>query len=407
MNFNLLTEAKGYMNELTDIRRKLHRCAGTGFDLSDTLAIVREQLQKLGIPYEKCGKAGLTATVTGKNPGKVFLLRADMDALPIKEESGEDFAAENGNMHACGHDIHTAMLLGAAKLIKAHEDTLCGTVKFMFQPAEEILAGAKDMLENGLLADPKPDAAMMIHVMAGMPFPAGTAITSAPGISAPAADFFEIHVQGVGCHGSMPNTGIDPLSAAAHIVIALQELHARELAISDQAALTIGTFHAGTAANAIPDTAVLCGSMRALDEEVRAYLKKRLEEIAVGITSAFRAKATVTFTSSCPTLYNDPTLADETARYMKELLGETGAFSVPELAAKFGGTGTKVSGSEDFAYVSRAVPSIMVALAAGNPAEGYTHPLHHPQVRFDESAMPAGAAAYAYTAMRWLSEHND
>lgn len=407
MKFDLLTEAKDNTNELIMLRRKLHRCAGTGFDLPETLAVVREELQKLGIPTENCGKAGLTAVLAGKKPGKVFLLRADMDALPIKEESGEAFAAENGNMHACGHDIHTTMLLGAAKLLKAHEDELCGTVKFMFQPAEEILSGAKDMLENGLLNDPKPDAAMMIHVMAGMPFPAGTAITSAPGISAPAADFFEIHVQGVGCHGSMPNTGIDPLSAAAHIVLALQELHARELAISDQAALTIGTFHAGTAANAIPDTAVLGGSMRALDEDVRAYLKKRMEEIAVAVASAFRAKASVTFTSSCPTLYNDPTLAEETAGYMKELLGETGAFSVPELAAKFGGTGSKVSGSEDFAYVSRAVPSIMVALAAGNPNEGYTNPLHHPQVRFDEKAIPAGAAAYAFTAMRWLSDHTD
>lgn len=405
MNFDLLTEAKNNMAELSALRRKLHRCAGTGFDLEATLAVVREELEKLNIPAADCGKAGLVATVTGQKPGKVFLLRADMDALPIREESGEDFAADTGCMHACGHDLHTAMLLGAAKLLKAHENDLSGTVKLMFQPAEEILSGAKDMIDHGLLENPKPNAALMLHVMAGMPFPAGTAVTSAPGVSAPAADYFEIRVQGVGCHGSMPNTGIDPLSAAAHIVIALQELHARELSASDQAVLTVGSFHAGTASNAIPDTAVLGGTLRAFDEDIRAYLKKRMEEIAVGVAAAFRARVEVSFGSSCPTLYNDPALAETTARYMKDLLGETGAYSVPELRAKYGGAGTKVSGSEDFAYVSRLVPSVMVALAAGNPQEGYTHPLHHPAVRFDESAMPAGAAAYAYTAMRWLAEH--
>ncbi len=407
MKPDFLLETKAHTSELSDLRRKLHRAAGVGFDVSDTLSIVREELEKAGLTPECCGKAGLLATVTGKKPGKVFLLRADMDALPIREESGENFASKNGCMHACGHDLHTAMLLGAAKLLKEHEDTLCGTVKLMFQPAEELLEGAKDMVENGVLNNPKPDAAMMVHVMTGTPFEPGTVVVSGPGESAPAADYFTIQVQGVGCHGSSPNTGIDPLSAAAHIVTALQEISARELSMNDRAVLTLGTFHAGTTANVIPDTATLTGTMRAFDEDLRAQLKERIAAIASGIASVFRASAEVTFDSGCPALLNNKELSDTAIAYMKELLGETMAFSVPELEQKFGSTGSKTAGSEDFAYVSREIPSIMLALAAGHPKDGYVYPLHHPQVRFDETALPYGAAAYAAMAYNWLSEHTE
>lgn len=395
-------EAKNEAENLTALRRRLHRCPETGFDIQETTAVVREALLDLGCTPKNCGKAGLTVTLGGKKPGKTFLLRADMDALPIAEEADVDFPAENGRMHACGHDMHTAMLLGAAKLLKAHEDALCGTVKLMFQPAEEIFEGAKDMIQNGVLEDPPVDAAMMIHVLAGMPFPEGTVVISAPGVSAPAADYFEIRVQGVGCHGSMPNTGVDPLSAAAHIVIALQELSARELAISDQAVLTIGTFHAGTAANAIPDIAMLGGTLRTFDEEVRTMLKKRLVEIAGGVAAAFRAEATVTFGSGCPTLKNDAALSADLARYMKELLGPSRAIAAADLPAS---SGTKSSGSEDFAYVSQEVPAVMLAMAAGSPENGYAYPQHHPKVKFDESVLPTGAAVYACAAMRWLEEH--
>lgn len=398
---HILEEARQSETELTALRRKLHRCPGTGFDIPETVALVRETLTALGCTPQDCGKAGLTVTLGGKKPGRTFLLRADMDALPITEEAEVDFPAENGKMHACGHDMHTAMLLGAAKLLKAHEDEICGTVKLMFQPAEEVFEGSKDMIENGVLTNPPVDAAMMIHVLAGLPFPEGTVVISAPGVSAPAADYFEICIQGVGCHGSMPNNGIDPLSAAAHIVIALQELSARELAISDQAVLTIGTFHAGAAANAIPDTAVLGGTIRTFDEAVRAMLKKRLTEIAVGIAGAFRAKAIVSFGSGCPTLKNDRALAEALGRYMKELLGSA-ALSAADLPAS---GGAKSSGSEDFAYVSQAVPSIMLAMAAGSPKNGYAYPQHHPKVKFDESVLPTGAAVYAYAALRWLEEH--
>ena len=388
-------------------RRWLHENAETGFDLNKTHAFVKQELADMGYQPVDCGRAGIVALAGGKKPGKVFLLRADMDALPIQEESGVEFACKSGNMHACGHDLHTAMLLGAARLLKAHEAEIPGTVKLMFQPAEEIFEGSHDMIEAGLLETPQVDAALMIHVMAGMPFPAGTVIVSAPGVSAPAADYFEIKVRGKGCHGSMPNTGIDPLTAAAHILIGLQELQARELAMDDRAVLTIGTMNAGTAANVIPDSVTMGGSIRTFDEETRAMLKKRMAEIAGGIAQAFRAEADVAFGSGCPTLVNDRDLSACCETYVKELLGKGKAFSVAELnAMSGGGSSSKSAGSEDFAYVSQEVPSIMLALASGQPEKDYGYPQHHPMVKFDESVLAGGSAVYAYTALRWLEDHN-
>ena len=402
----IMEEAQALRERIIADRRYLHTHPGTGFDIKDTISYVKKELELLGYEPKECGKAGLVALAGGKKPGKVFLLRADMDALPIHEEADVEFASDNGCMHACGHDMHTAMLLGAARLLKAHEDEINGTVKLMFQPAEEIFEGSHDMIEAGLLEHPKVDAALMIHVMAGMPFEAGTVVVSAPGVSAPAADYFEIKVQGKGCHGSMPQAGIDPLNAAAHILIALQEIHARELAMSDQAVMTIGTMHAGTAANAIPDTATMGGSIRTFDEETRSLLKQRLIEISESVAKAFRAEAQITFGSGCPTLVNDTDLSNCADRYVKELLGQGKAFSVAQLnAMSGGGSSSKSAGSEDFAYVSQEVPSIMLALAAGQPDKGYQYPQHHPMVKFDEDALSGGSAAYAYTAMRWLEEH--
>ena len=403
----LLQEAEALRAQILAERRWLHENAETGFDLNKTHAFVKQELADMGYQPVDCGRAGIVALAGGKKPGKVFLLRADMDALPIQEESGVEFACKSGNMHACGHDLHTAMLLGAARLLKAHEAEIPGTVKLMFQPAEEIFEGSHDMIEAGLLENPKVDAALMIHVMAGMPFPAGTVIVSAPGVSAPAADYFEIKVRGKGCHGSMPNTGIDPLTAAAHILIGLQELQARELAMDDRAVLTIGTMNAGTAANVIPDSVTMGASIRTFDEETRAMLKKRMAEIAGGIAQAFRAEADVAFGSGCPTLVNDRDLSACCETYVKELLGKGKAFSVAELnAMSGGGSSSKSAGSEDFAYVSQEVPSIMLALASGQPEKGYGYPQHHPMVKFDESVLAGGSAVYAYTALRWLEDHN-
>jgi hippurate hydrolase len=397
----LLKEAKKLQEQLVKYRRELHQKAGCGFDIQDTLDFVKARLEEIGLEAKQCGKAGLTATI-GKG-GKTFLLRADMDGLPISEQTGLPYAAQNGKMHACGHDMHTTMLLGAAKLLKEREAELNGRVKLMFEPAEEIFEGAKDMIASGVLNEPKVDGAMMIHVMAGLPIAAGTVLVSAPGVSAPAADTFEITVQGKGCHGAMPNTGIDPVLVSAHILLAIETIQTRELGAGEKATLTFGTIHGGNAANAIPDKVVLGGSIRTFDEDTRTFVKRRLEEVALSTAKTFRAEAAVTFKSGCPTLQNDGALSEEVCGYMKELLGKK-AISVAEMA-KNGVKSGGAAGSEDFAYITHQVPSVMLALAAGQPKNGYAYPQHHPKVSFDEGVLSVGSAVYAYAAMRWLETH--
>lgn len=400
MHQKILEESRTLEEQLIGHRRWLHTHAETGFDLENTKSYVKSALEKMGYQVTECGKCGLVTMIGGNKPGGVFLLRADMDALPIREEADADVICTNGNMHACGHDFHTAMLLGAAQILKNHEAELNGTVKLMFQPAEETFEGSADMIANGVLKNPDVDAAMMIHVTVGVPIPAGTVMISAPGVGTPAADYFTIRVQGKGCHGSAPQDGVDPLTAAAHILIALQEIKARELGIYDDAILTIGTMHAGNAYNAIPDTATLGGTIRTFDENIRSRLKQRITEISQGIATAFRAEATVTFDSGCPTLLNDSDLCLQAERYLAELLGSR-AVSVANMNPN---GKPSAGGSEDFAYVSHEVPSLMVALAAGEPQKGFTYPLHHPKVTFDESALQYGTAALAYTAIRYLQE---
>ena len=400
------TQAAGLQDEITAVRREIHRFPERGQRLPKTKAFVMEKLREYGYEPKEICESGFVAEISGKQSGRTLLLRADMDALPVEEKAECDFRSENDCMHACGHDMHTAMLLGAAKLLRQNQDLLQGTVKLVFQPDEEGFTGAKAMLAAGVLENPKVDAALMIHVMAGMPFPAGTVIVSNPGVSAPAADYFTITVQGKGCHGSSPNNGVDPITVAAHIITGLQEINARELAISDEAVITLGRIQGGNAGNVIPDQVEMEGTIRTYDEEVREFIKTRLEEMCAGIAASFRAEARVSFGSGCPTLVNDKALAEDALSYLQELLGKEKAFSTAQLTAMAGDSkASKSAGSEDFAYVSHKVPSIMLALAAGQPEKGFCYPQHHPKVKFDEEALPTGAAVYAYTAMRWLEEH--
>ena len=394
----LLSEAFEMKDQINYHRNFLHANAEVGFDLPKTYAYVHDQLSQMGYNVKPCGKCGLTAAITGKRDGKTMLLRADMDGLPILEESKEPFASTNGNMHACGHDMHTAMLLGAAKLLMNHKDEIQGTVKLMFQSAEEILHGAKDMIDCGVLKNPDVDAAMMIHVATALSIPIGSILIPAPGISAPAADYFTIRVHGKGCHGSAPQDGIDALTAAAHILIGLQEIKARESGIFDQVIMTIGTMKAGSASNVIADNAVMGGTIRTFNEELRSRIKERITQIAVGIGSAFRTEVTVEYDIGCPVLINNANLSEFAEKELPNLLKDK---AIPIRKIQSDGK-PSAGGSEDFSYIANSVPSLMLSLAAGNQKDGYEYPLHHPKVRFDPAALPYGAATLAFMAISYL-----
>ena len=397
---DLLQEAKQLQPELLQCRRTIHRHPETGFDLQETKALVKRQLTEMGYSPQECGKCGLVALAGGKKKGRTILIRADMDALPIEEEAEVEYRSETpGRMHGCGHDMHTAMLLGAAKLLKAHEDELAGTVKLMFQPAEELFQGADDMIGAGVLENPHVDAAVMIHVVPGLPLPSGIVLVPGAGTGMASCQQYRIVVKGKGGHGAMPHVSVDPITAAAHIHLALQEINSRELGPDEFGVFTTGMFRAGDASNIIPDTAEMRGTIRTADLAVNEKIKTRIREIAQGVGGAMRTEVSVDFFDFCPPMLADGALSECGLGYMKELLGD-GAMSMAALGGpKVGG------GSEDFAFVSCKVPTVGMFLSAGSPKEGYAYSQHHPKVTFDDSILYRGSAAYAYFAARWLEEH--
>lgn len=396
MEKSLLAEAKEIQQQLVNHRRWLHQHAETGFDLPQTKDYIKGQLIQLGFHPKDCGKIGLIVDISGEKPGNTILLRADMDALPIREETNLPYACPSSNMHACGHDLHAAMLLGAAQLLSRHKKELCGTVRLMFQGAEETLQGAVDMIENGALNNPQVDAAVMIHVMTEEKIPSGVLIVPPKGVSAPAADYFTINVHGKGCHGSTPQKGVDALHAAANILIAFQEIVAREVRPGDGTVLTVGSFRAGSAANVVADCATLQGAVRTFDENTRIFVKERIENISKGICAAFRAKCDIHFTSGCPVVFNDETLVKELYPILSKELGEKCVLNAGELTAA--GNLNPGGGSEDFAYIAQKVPAVVLALSAKVSKGNF--PLHHPKVQFDEHVLWLGAAAYAACGLK-------
>lgn len=391
----ILSQAKKLQPTLAGYRRFLHENAEVGFDLPKTAEFVEKTLQDMGYTPKRIAKNCLLATIGKPNEKGAFLLRADMDALPIKEKSGEKFACKTGNMHACGHDMHTAMLLGVARLLKDNETKLRSEIKLLFQPAEEILQGAKLAVESGVLENVY--GAMMIHVTVDTPLKSGALVVSSGGVTAPAADYFKVQITGKGCHGSAPWNGVDALNAGAHILVSLQSISAREIPLSSPATLSVGTFHAGVAGNAIADKAIFSGTLRAFDEEMREKIKKRILEITKNVATAFRAKGKVAFEGGCPTLLNDSALSGFVETQARAILGKNAVYTSASLAG--GETAKRNGGSEDFAYISQRVPSVMLALSAGATDEGYAYPLHHPKVRFNDDVLYIGTAVLAHTAL--------
>lgn len=374
--------------ELIAIRRYLHENAEVGFSVDKTKGFIEERLREIGYMPKKCGKAGIVVTV-GRGRKRV-LLRADIDGLPIEEKTGLSYACKNGNMHACGHDMHATMLLGAAKLLKEKEEELDGEIRLLFQPAEELLEGAKNCIEDGVLDG--VHAACMLHCLTAIDLPAGSVIVSSEGITAPAADFFEVEILGKSCHGSAPWKGVDALTVAARVLLGFEELSARELSTASPAVLTVGALRTGEVQNALTDRAVLRGTLRAFDEQTRSFVKKRLEKIAKSIAVAFRARARIRYGGGCPTLINDGRISRLAEKVAKGVVGENFTFTSNELN---GDIRKNSGGSEDFAYIAQSVPSVMLGLAAGERSKGFVYPLHHPKVRFDEGILGVGAVLYA------------
>lgn len=391
---NFIKQAKLIKEDLLDYRRTIHSNPEVGDKLPKTKTFVMDKLREFGYePIEIC-ESGIVATIEGNKSSKTFLLRADMDALPMKEDTNCDFKSNNGCMHSCGHDMHTAMLLGAAKLLKQNQDQIEGTVKLVFQPDEEGFTGAKKMIKAGVLENPKVNAAMAMHVHSGTP---SNVVLYGLGTSIAGCNRFRIVVKGIGCHGAMPETGIDPINIAAHIYLSLQEITSREIPSTKPTVLTIGKFVGGDAPNIIPKEVIMEGTIRSLDKELGQFIFNRINDIVKSTAKMFRGEAELIELSSVPPLANDTNLAKELGSYVKDLVGEKGV-------VEFEGGGM---GSEDFASYSYEVPSVYFMLGAGTKQENplYGEPMHNNKVVFNEDIMVTGAAMHAYCAIKWLKNN--
>lgn len=387
----ILEQAQELKNEIIKNRRIFHGFAEIAFDLPQTTAHVTSELKSYGLEPIPVGKAGITCTVGSGKP--VILLRADMDALPMPETSGLDFAATNGHCHSCGHDTHTAMLLGAAKLLKQNEDRLKGTVKFMFQPAEEVLGGAKDMLENGILENPKVDAAFALHIAAGTDESTTGAVYHNGGPVTFSGDAIDIVVNGKEAHGSTPYLGIDAVYAAAQIVVALGNIKNNFIPSEVPSVVLAGKINGGTAVNTVADKCEINVSCRSKTHEHRALIIEKIKEIAENTAKVYGATAVVTHKYGMPPLVNNPELDTALAGYLTEILGDN-----VKLRSKF-------NGSEDFSIISEHVPVSFMSIGVGSIEEGYEHSLHHSAIKINEDALPVGCAVYAHAAIRFLEEN--
>lgn len=391
---NYYKRALALKEETIAHRRYFHTNAEVGLNMPRGQGYVLAELKKLGIDAQPCGY-GVSATIG--YGGKCLLLRADMDALPMPEESGLAFACPTGSeAHTCGHDFHAAMLLTAAKMLKENETDLNGTVKLMFQPAEETFEGATNMIENGILENPVPDAALAYHVAAGR-MPLGIYMYNSNGTMMFSANSFQITVQGKGSHGAYPHFGTDPINIAAHIYLGLEALIAREVNPATANVLTIGRFHAGSAANIIPESAILEGTIRSNDKDSHKLLIRRMKEITEATAAVYGGSVQINMPAGVPPLICDPTLTEEFAVYMKEM-NIPGAIPYP---------GINANASEDFACIAQRIPSTFMYLSAGYPDDRGEAPAHNPKVLFNEDVCPIGAAYFAHCATEWLRNHSN
>jgi amidohydrolase len=372
---------------VVELRRAIHRRPELGFEEHETAALVERELDALGIAHRRAAKTGIVARIDGALPGRVAALRGDLDALPVGERTGLPFASEvDGKMHACGHDAHTAMLLGAAHVLSEMKPQLAGSVVLLFQPAEEGPGGALPMIEEGALDG--VEAIAMLHVSPRLNV--GT-IGVTPGAANASADEFYVTIRGTGGHGGYPHTAVDAIPAASAFVLALQNIVARETDPLASAVVTVGTVSGGYRNNVIADEVELSGTLRAHDAVVRDELEVRVRRIAEGVAVAYNVQAVVRVVRGYPPVVNDDALARNFANYAREHT----SLSVEQPPATMGG--------EDFAYFAQRVPGLLIWLGVRSEAAESAHPTHSPLFRIDEAALPIGVLTLASFATAFAS----
>jgi len=394
---DLLSQAKELFPYTQSLRRDFHMHPELGFREIRTGGIVARELESLGIEVTKgVGKTGVVALLEGAHPGPTLLLRFDMDALPIAEETDADYASQNsGVMHACGHDGHTAIGLTVARILNAHRDQLAGTIKFCFQPSEEgtngeEIGGAQMMMRNGLFDNPRVDMALALHLWNEQPL---GWLGVAGGPSMAGAELFDVKITGKGGHGAVPNATIDPIVAAAHIVTALQTIVSRNVSPFETAVISVTTFHSGSAFNVIPQEARIQGTIRTFDKSVRAKVLERFEQIVRGTAETLGCQAEITIKRITPALVNDPSISERVQETSRRILPDFNLHT----------DGYLTMGAEDAAFLLEKVNGCFFFVGSANKERNLDYGHHHPKFDFDEEALIHGSALMAAAAMDLLN----
>ena len=387
-----LDEAKALFEYTRDLRRDFHKHPEIGFKEIRTANIIAEELTNLGIEVKTgVGQTGVVALLEGKEPGPVVMLRFDMDALPIQEETGAEYASVNeGVMHACGHDGHVAVGLTVARLLNNHRSEFKGTVKLLFQPAEEGLGGAERMIADGILHNPPPDVALALHIWNDKPV---GWIGIVPGPVMAAADSFYVRIIGKGGHGAEPNLCNDPVLAAAQVINSLQTIVSRNISPLKGAVVTVAAIHGGEAFNVIPSEVELKGTIRTFETSVRDRVILRLEQIVVNVSHALECESKVEIKSLMPAVVNHPAITQRVQHVASRLL--------PNDQLDFN---TITMGSEDMAYVFQQIPGCYFFVGSANKEMNLDASHHHPKFDFDESILPKAAGLMVASAMEFLAK---
>jgi amidohydrolase len=392
---NLKEEARKIHKQIVEWRRHLHQHPEVGLEVPETEKFVAERLREMGLEVRTgVGGHGVVAVLKGAKPGKTIAVRSDMDALDVKEETGLPFASKvEGKMHACGHDAHMAMALGAAKLLSVRSSELSGNVKFIFQPAEEGPGGAKPMIEDGALENPKVDAIIGLHTGCIWDFQKPGEVYVGYGSMMASLDRIDVTIKGKGAHGAMPQKSVDAVSVAAHAISTVQTVVSREISPLDPAVVTIGKIHGGTAYNIIAEEVSFEGTVRSLKQDVREFLDKRIGEIIKGVASSMRAEAKYTYTYGYPPLVNDADFTKRFAEVAQEVVG-------PELVKEIA---EPTMGGEDMAYFLNEVPGTFFFLAGSKEVDGQVYPHHNSKFDIDEDILWEGALLESAAVIDYLS----